>query len=452
MTDWIEDEFKNSHFKDGRLKSRFLKIASSFDGHPSSSISQQSNDWGEAKGAYRFFKNPQTSEDDFFSAHQEKTAIRASAYPFILAIQDSSTLNYQGHSRKNGMGLIRNDSWGCHIHSTIALAPNGHFLGVLSNLMWSRDPTHKKKINDRPKYKDGEEKESEKWNEGVLESLSVLKGRSKILSICDRESDSGSFILHSLDYDSEFLIRHSSPRKILESHLNSFDYIKQSPSRGTESVLITNKWSDNRGKSFRVKDEHGKYERIATLHYQFIPITTEVSMDNYKKTISLNIVRVFEEGDTDGKIDWILLTSLPIESLSDAKNMVLYYSLRWRIELFFKTLKSGCSIEKCRLSNFDRMKKFIFLATIIAWRINWIKYLSETNRDLPAENILSNTEIEVLKKRNKYCGTVNIALALKWVSRLGGHLNRKNDGPPGIQTIWKGLSRLQDLEEGFLLA
>ena len=133
--------------------------------------------------------------------------------------------------------------------------------------------------------------------------------------------------------------------------------------------------------------------------------------------------------------------------------MVYYYSLRWRIELFFKTLKSGCGIEKCRLGKFERMKKFIFLASIIAWRINWIKYLNEVEGNSPATNILSKTELEVLKRKNKYKEKreVSVEEALKWVSRLGGHLNRKNDGPPGLQTIWKGLSRLQDLEEGFML-
>ncbi len=79
--------------------------------------------------------------------------------------------------------------------------------------------------------------------------------------------------------------------------------------------------------------------------------------------------------------------------------MILYYSLRWRIELFFKTLKSGCRVEKCRLSKFNRMEKFINLATIIAWRINWMKYLNDIKPDINARVILSEKEIIILKKR-----------------------------------------------------
>lgn len=451
---WINKEFKKNSFKDKRLEKRFLKVANSFCDLPSASIAQQAEDWAEAKGAYRFFKNDNVCTDDFFSSHQDKTAERASKYPFVLGIQDTTTLNYKGHSKKNGMGLIRNGSWGCHLHSTIAVAPNGLFLGVLSNLLWTRDEKRVKKVEGRSEYLEGEERESEKWNEGLLDSLKAINNKTKVLYVCDREADSKSFILNCLEYGSEFLIRHSSARKILESHLNSYDYVAQSEVKGSEEIFITNKWTDHRGKSLRIKSTEGKYERLAKLSYQFVPISIEINLEGIKKNIPLSIVRIFEENNSSNdRLEWTLITTLKITNMEEARAVALYYSLRWRIELFFKTLKSGCRIEKCRLAKFERMSKFIFLASIIAWRINWVKYFSEISPNAPAETILSANEIEILKKRNKSAHEkIDIALAIKWVARLGGHLNRKGDGVPGIETLWKGFSRLQDIEIGFSLS
>ena len=95
-----------------------------------------------------------------------------------------------------------------------------------------------------------------------------------------------------MEYGSEFLIRHSSARKILESHLNSYDYISQSEVKGSEEVYITNKWTDNRGKSLRIKSTDGKYERMTKLSYQFVPINIEINLDGLKKNVPLSIIRI----------------------------------------------------------------------------------------------------------------------------------------------------------------
>lgn len=109
-------------------------------------------------------------------------------------------------------------------------------------------------------------------NEDLFSEAEKLKKRNQELEDQIR-------ILNCLEYGSEFLIRHSSARKILESHLNSYDCISQSEVKGSEEVYITNKWTDNRGKSLRIKSTDGKYERIAKLSYQFVPISIEINLD-----------------------------------------------------------------------------------------------------------------------------------------------------------------------------
>jgi len=42
--------------------------------------------------------------------------------------------------------------------------------------------------------------------------------------------------------------------------------------------------------------------------------------------------------------------------------------------------------------------------------------------------------------------------AVKLVARIGGHLGRKNDPPPGHQIMWVGYTALQHMCMGFELA
>ena len=198
-------------------------------------------------------------------------------------------------------------------------------------------------------------------------------------------------------------------------------------------------------------DEFGKCQRETTLYYQYAPIEINAKVGEYYQKIKLSIVRIFEDSDDSNSIDWCLLTSLDVDSFEAAKLVSTYYAMRWRIELFFKVMKSGCKAEDCHLSTFNRMKKFVTLTTIIAWRISWLKYFSELNPDESATNILSDIETKILCLTNKHKGELTVSQSLLWIAKLGGHLNRKSDGPPGFQTIWLGMSRLYDLEQGYLL-
>ena len=453
MADWIDDEFSGADFTDKRLKDRFLKIAKSFSKAPTASISKRSEDWKESKGAYRFFQNESVESDDFFKSHQDRTVERSSKYPYILALQDTSVISYNGHSHDNGMGRTRGEAWGFFLHSTVAVSPYGDFLGVLSNQIWKREE-RRKKINGKVTRKDGEEKENSRWTESVSIAGEVLSEKTKVVSVADRECDSNEFFLNCFSTDTEFLIRQNIDRIILNSDFKSRKYISESKILGSEDVFITNKLrkEGKRGSSFRIKGSDGKVERDTTLHYQSAEIEIDFKNATCSEVRKVNLVRVFEDNDLPDRIEWFLLTSLPAKTFEEVKLIAHYYSLRWRIELFFKTLKSGCSIEKCRLGTMDKMIKFVSLATVIAWRINWIKYNAELYPKDSASLILTPMEIKILcLKNNIESQDLNIEQAVLWVGKLGGHLNRKSDGIPGLETIWKGLEKLNNIEEGFNL-
>jgi hypothetical protein len=182
------------------------------------------------------------------------------------------------------------------------------------------------------------------------------------------------------------------------------------------------------------------------------------------KTEKLPDIRMFaihalEKDPPEGEdaAEWMLLTNQPVETFHDACERVHWYSLRWRIEMFFKVLKSGFRVEACRLGTADRLICYLTLMSIVAWRLFMITLVARSDPDLPCTQFLSEQEwtvlaIKTLGKDGLPKGLPRIADALVWVAKLGGYLARRSDGPPGTLVLWRGWKRLMDLTEGWCLA
>jgi hypothetical protein len=145
-----------------------------------------------------------------------------------------------------------------------------------------------------------------------------------------------------------------------------------------------------------------------------------------------------------------------VASRRDAMEKIRWYSQRWKIETFHKILKSGCKAEASKLRTAGRLVNFIAILCILGWRIFWLTMM---NRSIPdASPNLAFTGLELLlldksvqdRKGNRSCAKPISTYLIK-LARLGGYLARAHDPPPGNMVIWKGLSRLTDLQLGFLL-
>ena len=156
-------------------------------------------------------------------------------------------------------------------------------------------------------------------------------------------------------------------------------------------------------------------------------------------------------------MEWMLITNQPVTTFEEACERVSWYRLRWRIEMYFKVLKSGFRVEACRLGTADRLIRYLTVMSIVAWRLFMITLIARTNPSLPCSQFLSEQEWTVLavkssRPRPPPAAVPTIAEALVWIARLGGYLARKSDGPPGTLTLWRGWKRLTDLTEGWRLA
>ena len=129
--------------------------------------------------------------------------------------------------------------------------------------------------------------------------------------------------------------------------------------------------------------------------------------------------------------------------------------MRWKIETFFRTLKTGCQIEELRLSTADRLANCIALCCVVAWRVLWRTMLSrETPVSDPAavfttdeRHLLENATPDGKRQPPQY-----LQFYVRAIARLGGYLDRASDPPPGTTVIWGAFSRLADLLEGARIA
>jgi hypothetical protein len=151
-------------------------------------------------------------------------------------------------------------------------------------------------------------------------------------------------------------------------------------------------------------------------------------------------------------VEWILLVSKQVENFSQALECALQYSTRWLIEEYHKALKTGLGAEKLQLEKAEAIFAAISIMSVVALRLIDLREQLRIAPDAKAEDAgLDELELEVLGlKTGREIKTVkDVALA---IGRLGGHLNRKADGMPGWQTLWRGMIKLLNLVEGFRLA
>ena len=168
------------------------------------------------------------------------------------------------------------------------------------------------------------------------------------------------------------------------------------------------------------------------------------------------MVRVFEvEAPADVKkpLEWILLTDVEVQSFEGALEVALKYSARWLIEEFHKGIKSGLGAEQLQLETAERLFAAIAIMSLVALRLIDLREAVRENPEMPADEagVLSAVELQVLRKKLKRPIRTIGEMALA-IGRLGGHMNRKSDGMPGWQTLWRGMKKLRLLVQGFLLA
>ena len=152
----------------------------------------------------------------------------------------------------------------------------------------------------------------------------------------------------------------------------------------------------------------------------------------------------------------MLLTTLPVDTFEQAAQCVHWYRFRWVIERYHLVLKSGCRIEELQVETAARLERALATYCIVAWRLLWLTYEARQQPETSCEVVLQPYEWQALYAQIHQSTTVpltppTLREATRWIAQLGGFLARTSDGEPGVQTLWRGWRRLEDVAAMWLL-
>lgn len=458
---WVEAETFGCDLGDVRLNRRLEVMLEALGERPGKSLPTAFQDWSNTKAAYRFFSNGNVSEDKILEGHFAASAqrIRATDGP-ILILQDTTEFSFKrsvpqkvgftkistGRKLKEGR-YQKHAVCGLLMHASLAITPEGLPLGLTAAKFWSRSKFKgtaalKRKIN--PTRVPIEQKESMRWLDNLRLSTELTGAPERCVHVGDRESDIYELYCLAEELGTGFLVRSCVDRLAEDGGTTIAKVMAQVQSSGTHKV--------------RFRDAQGK-DHCAVLSVRHATMTVRPPIGKQRKYRhqELQIIHAEELDPPEGRapVFWKLITNLPVATHADAVHKLEWYALRWKIETFFRTLKTGCRIEELRLATADRLANCIALCCVVAWRVSWLTMLSREAPKISPATVFTHAERQLLERKTpegKQQFPRELDFYVRIVARLGGYLDRTCDAPPGTTVIWRGLSRLADLVEGASIA
>lgn len=454
--DWVIEELSKLSLGDKRLNKRAKKILSQLSRNPTDSIPVACSGAAETKAAYRFFDNDQVTSEKIQEAHFEATLSRMKEHPTVLIPQDTTVLNFTTqHERKDSGPTTMDSSRGIFLHTAIAVTPDKVCLGVLSGKQWHRDELSKLTRSERTKRNYSlpiEDKESYRWLENYNKANEYAQKLpdTTIVSIADREGDiyniyeEAQNIFSNKEAKAHYLIRAKTDRKICTSEGKKTAHKIKSTLKNEKSLgQLTLEVSETKKRKARMVDLTVYSKKI------HIDLPDKWKKEKDYKPVEITAILCTELNPPAAAeaIEWLLITDLLVASFEEAYEKIQWYTCRWQIEIFFKVLKSGCTIEKLQLTekNFSACLSFYM---IIAWRILHVVIMGRHCPKMSCECVFSKEEwqttyVVVHRKRPpEIPPTLNEMIRM--VASLGGYINKKSNPEPGVKTMWIGLRNMQE--------
>jgi Domain of unknown function (DUF4338)/Transposase Tn5 dimerisation domain/Transposase DNA-binding len=442
--DWAEQEFGGCALPDARLRTRLLTLARDFYARPTASLTQACSSRAKTKAAYRFLDHEHTTMDTLLQPHYRSTQARMRGERVVLAVQDTSSLNYTAHAATQGLGPIgttANGAQGLQLHSTLAFNVQGTPLGFIDVQCWAREPDEfgKKAQRDRVPI---EAKESYKWLKSLHATAAAQAScpHTTLVSVGDRESDLYELFAEAAAHPEgpKLLVRAKHNRKLQDEQQRLWETMQ---ARSADAVQV-----------LQVPRQGSRAARAARMDIRYAAVTLVAPTGHKGPAIAVWAVLAQEQDAPAGvkPLEWMLLTTVEVNSARQACERLMWYSRRWGIEVLHRTLKSGCRIEQRQLGQADRLEACLAIDLVVAWRIYHLCKLGRDDPQAPCTVYFEAAEWKALtvfmtKKTAAPNQVPTLRDMIHRVATLGGFLGRKGDGEPGTQTLWLGLQRLDDI-------
>lgn len=385
------------------------------------------------------------------------TTRRVGKEDVVLSVGDTTYLDYGGILvKREGYGPQGNGGNGLLLHSALALDLKGQPIGVLWQKVWNRQHRAKPPVDETPEQKKQrrakarqanrarpfEAKESYRWVEAMTLVEQRVAPSTRIIPVFDREGDIAEVFetINQLTHTG-VVVRAAHNRSLEHDPHRLWEKLEAQPIRAYHEVELS--------------ETKTRKARTAKLAVRFCPVQLR-SPTRLEANSQLRVYAVYADEvdcpEGEEPVSWMLLTSEAVTTVEQALVILQWYSYRWRVEEYHKILKSGCQVERYRLAA-EGMKPLLGFLSVIAAGLLRVTYLQRTQPEMPVEAVLNSGHIQVLKaKSSRLPKTLTIGWAVESIARLGGYLEHRRKTPVGIQVLWRGWAKLQDLVEGWQLA
>jgi hypothetical protein len=464
---WVESEFASLDLRDERRDKRARIIVDSL-----AQICESQPEAAKSRAAlranYRFVDNPNISPEAILQAHNQASIDRTAQHDSIILAQDTTVIDLTKPNRQvRGAGPLESvDKRGLFLHPLYAMTESGLPLGIVDQVIWTREQIHteltkaeKERLRKQTVF---EEKESSRWLAMFQSGEQIARANptTNYTVVGDSESDICELFAEAaqLPENCDFVIRGCQNRAVVDcGEATNIDQALQDAevcftSEVTVServqVISSEKRARRKSRSARVA-QIGVRAREVTIRG---PARPGGSLPNAK----FNVVEAIELDPPDGEepIRWVLFTTLSIGSILEIERVISAYAVRWQIELYFKTLKSGLRIEKLKYETLDRYLTALSMLMIVGWRVEHLKGAVRHDPDASCEEYFTAAEWEPAYLVYNDGGglpmePLTISEFMLMIAELGGWQRKKSQGPPGSTTIWRGLRRMEAYADAF---
>ena len=439
--EWATQQWDDVDLGDARLEHRAVEIGAKMAMFPGASLPQQMEDWAQLKASYRLLDNPKVSHEALSASHWATTQQQATTEPVVLLVADITQLDYTRYANTmeglcpigdgNGRGLL--------LHTTLAVIPQPRqVLGIAHQQVFKRVPIPEGQSHrQRPK----EERESRVWGEAVR-AIGPPPDCTRWVVVADREGDNTDFLLTCRKAGVDFNVRMAYEHRLVTDD--------------DEPVYLLTEarcWSPVVGKTISIRARGGRKARTARLLVSFGCVKLRVPRDEVP--LQVWVVRAWEVDAPDDvePTEWILATSVPVETAEDALERLDWYTARWVVEEYHQCLKTGCEVEHRDLEHADRIERLLGFLAPIAVRLLQLREDARLNPELPTSTVAEPLMVTILAALLDIpATTMTVRGFWRGVAKLGGFIGRRRDGEPGWKTIWRGWLYLETLVQGAQLA
>lgn len=447
-------EFGSTHFGgaalgDERRSKRLMALADEILLHPGGTWPDKLPNPADLEALYRLVNRPEVTHGALLAPHRVETLRRMRASnDVVLILHDTTELDYSGLESIDLAPIGGGYNRGYLCHNSLAVSAGGEVFGLANQILFRRPRRAKNEKKGASRKR--ADRESRLWKRGSEAIETAPSGRLWV-DVADRGADLTEFLEYEILREKRFVVRSQSNRKV------KFAAEKPGPQKPKLHDLVR-QMPEQARRALHVPGAPGRAARDTEVAVAFVRLQIrpprQARGEHGRDLLTVWAVRVWEPNPPKGvePLEWILLTNVPVNDGSDAWQRVDWYKRRWILEDYHKTMKSGCSIEDMQFTTEKALQPAIALVSVVAVGLLWLRSVSRTPdaHTRRANERFSESMIRVLSmwrfKTPRDDLTVHeFCYAL---ARLGGHQNRKHDGPPGILVLWRGWTKLQLMTAG----